>query len=163
VAVNRPHHPPQRGLHNETVYHSARLKIGDKAPAKRVGGLADSAQIGGMKARRWLVIVLFALLSLGWQSLVVQTHCHFENDALEGPAVAAAAHLSAPTKAPGQAPLDCPLCRQAAQAGHYLLAAGVPALVPPAVVAMLLVRIRPFWQARHRPVGWRSRGPPTFS
>jgi hypothetical protein len=108
-----------------------------------------------------MILALLAMLSLGWQSLVVQTHVHHDDPGISWTELGDAdSHLTSPTRAPKPAPLDCPLCRQAAQAGACLLPGGVAALAVPDAAVVVLAVVAIVWPGRHRPTGWRSRGPP---
>lgn len=115
--------------------------------------------------RRWLAVVLALLVSLFGQSLVTQTHVHLDPVArgtaarvLPGQPAARLEHRHRASHGPA----TCPLCREIAQAGHYV----APAPVGPASVApfapLFLLPARATVGGLVRSHAWRSRGPPTL-
>ena len=107
-------------------------------------------------------MALLALLSLTWQSLVVQTHVHVP----DGVSARAALQPSQATprlsrdERPADPPLDCPICRQIGQAGAYLTPTPIAVHVPVTAVAVLPIALLVAWRGRRHSHGWRSRGPP---
>ncbi len=105
---------------------------------------------------RWFAVVLAALLSFTWQSIVTQTHVH--------PGVlAAAGHPDSQLgrrHAPPESPADCPIGRLTAQADHYLSPAPIVIAPPAAVFLWLFVPLFLPWTGRRRSHAWHSRGPP---
>ncbi|MBV9747249.1 MAG: hypothetical protein JO157_00390 [Acetobacteraceae bacterium] len=118
---------------------------------------------GGNRASvlaRLLHVIALALLA--WQALVVQVHLH----APEAPvgatpaAVAQAGAQLSPTRHRPDSPLDCPICREIAHAGHYLTPDPVAYALPIAVAAWLSVAPLPKLLLGQRSHAWRSRAPP---
>ena len=141
-----------------------------RAPRVRIRSASPgSARVITRAARphcslRWLAMMLAALVSLTWQSLAVQTHVHPAGTTAAARAATDVPSLQLPRRgSTPDTPLDCPLCRQQAEAGTLLLAAP-PAIVPGAAafVAFLVARSLP-WHGHRHSHGWRSRGPPRFS
>ena len=113
--------------------------------------------------RAWVVVVLAVLLGFVSQSVVNQIHDHPPGLSVHsGIAMAKAGTARSPS---GRAPADpsdtCPICREIAQFGHYLLPGAVAvAIVTPG--AHWLVATAPPAPAPLRPAhAWRSRAPPT--
>lgn len=103
-----------------------------------------------------LMLVIVALLG---QSVVTGSHVHAFGVALSPP-VAHAVPTTTGHQRPGHTPADCPLCREMAQAGHY---------ISPAPILLAVSGRPPLWIARvagrrlidgARWLGWRSRAPP---
>ena len=112
-------------------------------------------------SKRWLAFALIALLAFAGQSVVTQSHVHFDADTGLTASVPLQIHgQPAHRRAPPDDPAHCPLCRNLAQAGHYLTPAAI-VLVAPIAVAFWrsFARARP-WHAHARSHAWRSRGPP---
>ena len=114
---------------------------------------------------RWIAIVLAAMLALAWQSIVVQTHFHFQAGA---PAQSASGADVRAILGTGQAPVkddpaNCPLCHEFAHAGHFISPAPPGLFVPGTVVACLFLLSFTPWARRERSHTWQSRGPPTVS
>ena len=109
----------------------------------------------------WLAVLIATLLAFTWQSFVTQTHEHYRPRAhlVVAGATSELSNLKA-QNAPTDPSDTCPICREMAQAGHYIspapfvfferetLAHGVAAT--PALV--LVVRL-----VSH---SWQSRAPP---
>jgi hypothetical protein len=112
--------------------------------------------------RGWLATLAAVLIAFSFQSLVTQTHQHFDFSAAfaSTPAKADAAGQPAGKRSPSELPANCPICREIAQAGHAVLTAPVEFKAPAPAVA---------WFAATKPLGgtisrpshaWRSRAPP---
>lgn len=112
-------------------------------------------------AARWHALLLALLLSFCWQSLVVQTHQHLDPVRLAGLTSAVSENLKTPGKQdPGDIPANCPICREIASAGAYLLPTPVALTAPVAAsfhftpASLDALTLLP--PAR----GWQSRAPP---
>ncbi|WP_298670687.1 hypothetical protein [uncultured Sphingomonas sp.] len=108
------------------------------------------------------IMLILALAALTFQSLVVQGHVHARGRQTTQEFAQRETFISrlpgVPT--PGDDPFDCPICREMAHAGNYLLP---PIAVVPVIIAQIaFMAIRPL--PRHRllafPLVRRSRGPP---
>lgn len=127
-----------------------------------------SPRIGapGWRGSSARLIRALALLLLAWQAVLTQSHFHVTGEPIGG-----ARTIAASTGAPPSArlsssphrsddPVDCPVCREIAHAGHYLTPAPVlvdrPAGMAPWLAATALTVAR----GLERSHSWRSRAPP---
>jgi len=102
-------------------------------------------------------------LSLLWQSLVVQTHLHaFPPPAATTAQAGSAAPATANPSRPDD-PANCPICREAARAGHYLAPLAIPLLLRSSMPVAPSLATLPIWPRRHTAHGWYGRGPPSVS
>jgi hypothetical protein len=130
-----------------------------------IAAVRTSARAG----HAWFSALLLACLTaFGWQSFVTQTHVH-PVPVVRGQAASTSTqrilpgrHVGTPPIAPDR-PIDCPICHDAAIAGHYLSPGPVLILIT-AITLMPPVAVRTFTvvPGRHRH-GWRSRAPPVPS
>lgn len=108
-----------------------------------------------MVGPRYLATLLLTLLSLCFQSLMVQAHVHDDTVPLRARAGISLGqpHFSDPSD-------ECPICEEAAQAGAYLLP--VALVVPAVTVVSYAPAIVPqiAQTPRTRSHLWRSRAPP---
>jgi hypothetical protein len=109
---------------------------------------------------RWLIL-LAALLSFSWQSVVAATHWHNPSESARTVIVKQDGHgQPAQRGAPSDSPASCPICRELAHASHYLPPAPIvfdapgPAISPVVSASSNLSALPRRWQ------GWRSRAPP---
>lgn len=113
---------------------------------------------------RFIALVIVALFAFAWQSFVTQAHVHF--DAGEYSRAVAPDHGLSFNLGSGQSPRDLPakclLCKEQAQAGHYLpphpLAIQCQASCAVAGTVALLIALALSPHAR----AWHSRAPPVF-
>ena len=116
---------------------------------------------GRVASKGWVAVLLAVLLAFTSQSFVTQTHEHLDQAAYSAVASVKAAGAQSQT---GQSPANpadtCPICREMAQAGHYLL---------PTLVAIQIFETTTHWLAVTRPLAltphqqshtWQSRAPP---
>jgi hypothetical protein len=107
---------------------------------------------------RWLAFA--ALIAFAWQSIVTQSHVHFDRGAVS-PAVH---HDQSPPDLhrvlPRDAPVTCPICRAFAQAGHYLSPGTVILGAALASATWLTGPHGATWIGQGRSHAWYSRGPP---
>ncbi len=99
-----------------------------------------------------------ALVLLAWQAVLVQAHVHPGERGVAAPTVAGA-HWFGGERRPDTPP-PCPICREVAQAGHYLTP--TPAgIAPPTATAQprIAFTLSPLVLSRRSP-DWRSRAPP---
>ncbi len=150
-----------------------RQSAGKASTRKRVatpGAAVSDRRAGAIgRAREWLaplvingrlLLAFTVLLSLVWQSILLQTHSHLPASAIAQQELHHSEAGPASGHAPSDDPSDCPICRELAQASHYILptpfailaVAGSP--IAPALAHLLL------WPGRHEPHGWYGRGPP---
>ena len=127
------------------------------------GAKGRCAEAPGLIVRgRRLAIASAMLLTILWQSFVIQTHVHA---AAGGYATAIADSAGTPTRlkageAPSDLPATCPICQEVAHAGSYLSPAAV-ALQPPVAVHLSRTVMRsPATTLRQRSHVWQSRAPP---
>lgn len=102
---------------------------------------------------RWYALVLAVLIGFAAQSVATQGHVHFNP-------VSAHAALKPLHRAPADNPATCPLCRDLAQAGHYLTPVAILLDPPAASLVWLGALLLAAWHARSRSHAWLSRGPP---
>lgn len=123
---------------------------------------AASALAVPTRSAHSLLLALLMLAAFLGQSIVTQSHIHFAGSAAPAVAVAEGSFKAPPLskRGPADSPADCPVCRELAAAGHYLL----PDLVtlPGAVLPLVWVFVPPLLgiacpQRSHR---WQSRAPP---
>jgi hypothetical protein len=131
---------------------------GKRAVARR----ARRQDLPGMRTRaRWLVL-LAALLSFSWQSIVAETHVHSPAEFASSSFIAKQSAHGAPAqrRTPSDSPASCPICRELAHAHHYLPPAPIvfsapgPAISPVLSAASIASALPRRWH------GWRSRAPP---
>lgn len=144
------------------IYRSWMSRVGalDRMIARRRPAAAASRD---GRDRRWLAMVVALLVSLFGQSLVTQTHVHVDAPArgavlrlLHGQAAAHADHRH--RAAHGSE--SCPLCREIAQAGHYVAPAPGGPATPLSFATLFLLPVPARIDGFVRSHAWRSRGPP---
>ena len=133
-----------------------RLRSGERsAPQLPVtGGLFD-------RARRLPRLIVFLLLvCFVVQGIAVQSHVHFVRQANAFLTHSGHNQVEAPRSGKGDSPADCPLCREAAMAGAYVLPASP--VVPPPSAPVLWTAAAPMaaFAVLAPPLGWLSRAPP---
>ena len=106
------------------------------------------------------LLLLAALLAFAWQSIVTQSHVH--PDGIAAITATQPGHQPKLAHAPATTPDACPICRQIAQAGHYLVPPppGFPA--PRAGDYWLVASLAPVLSLSQRPPLWQSRAPPAL-
>lgn len=112
--------------------------------------------------RAWVVVVLAVLLGFVSQSFVNQIHDHPPGfSATAGAAMAKAGAARSSSRSVPANPADtCPICREIAQFGHYLLPTAI-AITVIAPGAHWLVAVELPAPAPPRPShAWHSRAPP---
>lgn len=113
---------------------------------------------GARLSAGFLAVLVVAMIAFTWQSFVTQTHI----DLASMPAVTAQGtptHVSQIPAAPDR-PIDCPICHDAALAGHYLTP-GPAWVLAPIVVSIWRFTAQGKAEARRaRSHDWRSRAPP---
>ena len=109
----------------------------------------------------WIAILLAALLAFSWQSFVTQTHEHFGSGTYSA---VAGAKTATPQMKGGRSPTNppdtCPICREIAQAGHYLLPTSVAFHTPETITHWLTVTPSLVLALCLRSHAWLSRAPP---
>lgn len=114
---------------------------------------------GARLSAGFLAVLVAAMIAFTWQSFVTQTHI----DPAQMPVAAvrgAPAHVSQVPAAPDR-PIDCPICHDAALAGHYLTPGPAWVLAPIVVVLWRFTVDGKAEARRARSHDWRSRAPPT--
>ena len=110
----------------------------------------------------WVAVLLAALLAFSWQSFVTQTHEHFDRGTHS---TVAGAKTVAPQLKTGRLPTNpsdtCPICREIAQAGHYLLPTSVAFNTPESIAHWPPVTPSLTLVLSLRSHAWQSRAPPT--
>ena len=109
-----------------------------------------------------LAMLVAALLALLWQGFVTQTHLHM--DGVSSARIAALpgdqhTHVDRDDW-PSRQPADCPICRETAQAGHYVAPADPAHLAAPAPAACILCTRPRRLTGTARTDLWRIRDPP---
>jgi hypothetical protein len=114
---------------------------------------------GQGKAHAWpRALVLLWLACLLIQATVVQTHVHYVH---RGPSAATGERLvQAPSSSGDDPASDCPLCREAAMAGAYVLPPAIALPAPPAPIPWTATAIVTRFVLLSPPLGWQSRAPP---
>jgi hypothetical protein len=131
-----------------------------------LGRIAGTRSQGlGSRVPGWRFATFAALLiAFSWQSVIAQTHQHFESSPVSAaaPATAANAGPQQPGRqSPSDLPANCPICHEIAHLGQvvmpapFQLAAPVPADFFGAAAIPLGLTLT---QRSH---AWRSRGPPS--
>ncbi len=159
--VTRFRAPFDEGWSNHMLHHNID-RHGDP-PSRRAskwagmkGQQARSRKTGSGTRCRFTFLCALLLALLG-QSIATQSHVHRRD--MSSPAARQGPRIST-SRLPAPAPADCPICRESAQAGHYLgpatfQLAPVARAFPPSGVSSLrriICRLYGF--------GWRSRAPP---
>ena len=134
------------------------VRVKRRCPSASRQRLTQSKSRGGLSAI--LAAVLIAFL---WQSIVTQTHRHFEPSAVSSASAAkviGAGPGRTGRQSPSDLPSNCPVCREIATSGNIVL----PALIEfeaQALVSFWLVVTSPLSPARaKRSHAWQSRAPP---
>ena len=107
-----------------------------------------------MAARALLLVLAICLLV---QGTVVQTHVHFTRQAN---VAASAAHAQLSPAGERDPATDCPLCRETAMAGAYVLPTAPVMLSPPAFVLWITASTMAEFRLLLPALGWLSRAPP---
>ncbi len=111
----------------------------------------------------WAAVLLAVLLAFSWQSVVAQTHNHFDRlstSALAAP-VGVAATASPGRNSPFDSPANCPICREIAHSVAYLPPAPIVLPMAPDMLLWLAIGLATGLILQRRPLGWHSRAPPT--
>jgi len=109
-----------------------------------------------VRARPLLALLLLVLLV---QGTAVQTHVHWARQAGVS-AAASRGSVQASNPAQGDSSADCPLCREAAMAGAYVLPPAVVLPPPPAAVLWIAATSLAAFGLLTTAHSWRSRAPP---
>ena len=98
----------------------ANRRVVQARTCRRKANSAVSARAARQWQKRpgWLAVLLVTLLAFAWQGFVTQTHEHYQPQAHPGVVVATGgvSHL----RTPADSSDTCPICREMAQAGHYI-------------------------------------------
>lgn len=110
------------------------------------------------------MLLLTALLAFSWQSIVAQSHVHFDARTykqlgIEGDSSAA---RQTAERSPADLPADCPICREIAHAGHYLQPAPLALAAPETGVVWIAISPWRTLTLRQRRHAWHSRAPPNL-
>ena len=110
----------------------------------------------------WVAVLLTVLLAFTWQSFVTQTHERFDRAAYSA---ATGVKAAGPHSQSGQSPANpadtCPICREIAQAGHYLLPASIVVHTPETIAHWDSSTSSLALTLHLRSHAWQSRAPPT--
>lgn len=143
-----------------TRFGPARYPVRYRAPADAIGRPA----MGAIPVPAWRVtVILVTLLAFWWQSQLTQTHLHSHSASHS-----AVAYSAEPTQAKqlavglasSDSQPDCPICREMAQTGHYLLP--LPLAFRASCVAAPWLDAGPVLTSTYsrRSHAWQSRAPP---
>lgn len=116
---------------------------------------------GAAAAPRWRALVVALLLAFSWQGFVTQTHLHAPAEA--GAAPAAPGTLATPRHRRPDPPASCPICRDIAHAGRFVLPPAIRWHRPEPSAAWLAAPLPVRWTRPSRSHAWLSRGPPAPS
>jgi hypothetical protein len=105
------------------------------------------------------LLAFLMLLVLLVQGTAVQTHVHWARQVSES-AAASRGSIQAANPAQGDSSADCPLCREAAMAGAYILPPAVVLPPPPAAVLWIATAMRAAFGVLTSAHSWQSRAPP---
>jgi hypothetical protein len=117
-------------------------------------------EAGARLSAGFLAVLAAAMLAFTWQSFVTQTHIDIVSMPAAATAQIAPAHVSQIPAAPDR-PIDCPICHDAALAGHYLTPGPAWVLAPIIAVLWRFTADAKAEGRRARSHDWRSRAPPT--
>jgi len=109
-------------------------------------------------------VLLAVLVAFLWQGFLTQTHRHYGPDA--APAATTSKVEVASLQSPGgqsksELPADCPLCREVAHAGQFLLPGPIEFAVPLQTAFWLAVPKQLVPAPTRRSHAWQSRAPPS--
>lgn len=111
------------------------------------------------QGRRWAL--LWALLiALTWQSFVTQTHVHPDRIRSAQTQSIASNGGNGDRPSPADSTDSCPICREAASAGHVLLPAPVALVAPLAAAFFVIAATAIRLSLTLRSHVWQSRAPP---
>jgi len=102
-------------------------------------------------------LLLFLAICVLVQGTVVQTHVHFTRQAN---VAASAAHAQFSRAGERDPATDCPLCRETAMAGAYVLPTVPVVLSPRALVLWITASTMAEFRLVLPALGWLSRAPP---
>jgi len=108
-----------------------------------------------------LLLVAFVLLAFSVQSFLTQSHIH----PISHDRAAVALHLNFGPAKPGNLPLgddsmNCSLCKEILQSGHFLGTALIVLALPAQVVSSFETAKAPEPLTTHTSFRWNSRAPP---
>lgn len=108
-------------------------------------------------------MLLAVLLAFSWQSVVAQTHNHFDGTPFSAKASLrdTAASPTPGRNSPADSPANCPICREIAQSAAYLSPAPIVLPIPQMALVWLAIGLTFGLILERRLLGWRSRAPPT--
>jgi len=141
-------------------------RSGRKGERRRAltGRATAHRRLGDRMRSGWVALLLAVTVSLSWQSLLSQTHQHPASTfaPIAAKLLGDKASANHPDGKSTDQPADCPICRQIAQAGHYLSPA--PVSFSPPIVAPLAVAVvpTPSIVLARRSHAWQSRAPPSL-
>jgi hypothetical protein len=130
--------------------------------ARRIGSTSRPPHPGRRLGAGWIAVLLAMLVVFSWQSLVAQTHNHFDR-APTSTAIGttgAIAASSSDRNSPFDSPANCPICREIAQSGAYLPPAPIVLPAPQAMLVWLVAGLAFALILERRSLGWHSRAPP---
>lgn len=131
--------------------------------ARRIRGTSCTVPSGRRLGAGWAAVLLAVLLAFSWQSVVAQTHNHFDRLSTATPAGPAGitARVSPARNSPFDSPANCPICREIAHSVAYLPPAPIVLPAAPEMLLWLAIGLATGLILQQRPLGWRSRAPPT--
>ena len=111
----------------------------------------------------WHAMLAVLLFALSWQSIVTQTHSHFGLDAPLGAAatkVDIASTQQPDRQSPSDLPGQCPICRELAHSGQFVLPAPILFEAPAPVTFRAASALSIGSTLARRSHAWQSRAPP---
>ena len=106
------------------------------------------------------LLVLLLLLCFVVQGTEVQSHVHFVRQAVSLTVASGNAQVEATPAGKSDSPADCPLCRESAMAGDYVLPSAPVLPPPPEQVLWNAAAVLAAFTLLAPPLGWLSRAPP---
>lgn len=144
-----------------SLSNTRRKRSGTRAIRAAHAG-APGLPLRSLRHAAWLATLALLLFAFSWQSFVAQTHRHWEPSAAAAgiSADSGAAWAKAGRQPPSDQPSDCPICREVAHAGAYLLPPPVALDIPMPAASWRAVAALLSPALVRRTHGWRSRAPP---
>ena len=128
---------------------------------KRIQRTPRASMPGRRLGTGWLAFLFATLVAFTAQSVVAGTHRHVEWDSMVSATAGDATVKASPgLGGPIDSPADCPICRELAHSGSYLLPAAVAVEAPMPRDDWQVAAIVSWPHLSQPPLGWRSRAPP---
>lgn len=112
----------------------------------------------------WCALLLAVTLSLSWQSLLTQTHQPPASTLapIAAKLLGTTPSANLPDRKSSDQPADCPICREIAHAGYYLITGPGAFHTPIATAFSFAVPVLLHSAIVRRSHAWQSRAPPSL-